>query len=81
MLFNNVSAGIAKPDVTYNADISFNWEPVDNCIVGILNIGVSVPENFTTPLNYNLGMKASLMASAGTVYEHDSGIWYTALCY
>ena len=78
MLFNNVSAGIAEPDVTYNANISFNWEPTDNCIVGTLNIGVSVPENFTTQLNYNLGMKASLMASDGTVYEHDFGVWYNA---
>ena len=77
-LFTNVAANIATPDVTYSAAIDFAWSAVDNHIAGTLNISVAVPDAFNTTLDSSLGMKASLIASDGTVYEHDFGIWYTA---
>lgn len=76
-LFTDVAANIASPDVTYSAAIEFAWS-ADNHILGNLNISVAVPDGFSTVLDSSLGMKATLMASDGTVYEHDFGIWYTA---
>lgn len=77
-LFTNVAANIATPDVTYSAAIDFVWNAADNHIIGTLDISVAVPDEFDTTLDSSLGMKASLIASDGTVYEHDFGIWYTA---
>ena len=77
-LFANAAANIANPDVTYSAAIDFAWSAVDNHITGTLNISVDAPDAFSTTLNSSLGMKASLIVSDGTVYEHDFGIWYTA---
>ena len=77
-LFTNVTANIATPDVTYSAAIDFAWSAADNHIAGTLNISVAVPDAFNTTLDSSLGMKASLIVSDGTVYEHDFGIWYTA---
>lgn len=77
-LFTNAAANIATPDVTYSADIDFVWSAADNHIIGTLDVSVAVPDEFDTTLDSSLGMKASLIASDGTVYEHDFGIWYTA---
>ena len=77
-LFTNAAANIATPDVTYSAVIDFVWNAADNHIIGTLDISVAVPDEFDTTLDSSLGMKASLIASDGTVYEHDFGIWYTA---
>lgn len=77
-LFTNAAANIATPDVTYSAAINFVWSAADNHIVGTLDVSVAVPDEFDTTLDSSLGMKASLIASDGTVYEHDFGIWYTA---
>lgn len=77
-LFTNAAANIATPDVTYSAAINFVWSAADNHIIGTLDVSVTVPDEFDTTLDSSLGMKASLIASDGTVYEHDFGIWYTA---
>ena len=77
-LFTNAAANIATPDVTYSAAIDFVWSAADNHIIGTLDVSVAVPDEFDTTLDSSLGMKASLIASDGTVYEHDFGIWYTA---
>lgn len=77
-LFTNAAANIAAPDVTYSAAIDFVWSAADNCIIGTLDVSVAVPDKFNTTLDSSLGMKASLIAPDGTVYEHDFGIWYTA---
>ena len=77
-LFTNTAANIATPDVTYSAAIDFVWSAADNHIIGTLDISVAVPDEFDTTLDSSLGMKASLITSDGTVYEHDFGIWYIA---
>lgn len=77
-LFTNAAANIATPDVTYSAAIDFVWNAADNHIVGTLDVSVAVPDESDITSDSSLGMKASLIASDGTVYEHDFGIWYTA---